>query len=240
MRNLVLALTVLLACSSCGLLSTKATDEAKADAAKIEAAKPEAAKAPEVVPPTEKSTDGWVSLFDGTTMNGWKPNENNTSWSVKDGALVCHGERCHLFYIGDDKPFVNFEFQAEVMTTPGSNSGIYIHTQYQDTGWPKYGFEVQVNNSQADPQRTGGLYAVVPVNEPPAKDNEWFTMNIKVEGKHATIQVNGKTLVDYTEPADKKPGEDFTRVFDKGTFALQAHDPGSMVYYKNLKVRRLP
>src|SRR3989304_3935389 len=84
--------------------------------------------------------DGWVSIFDGKTFNGWRASENKDSWKVEGGALVCHGPRSHLFYTGDAKPFVNFEFKCQVMTTPGSNAGIYFHTKYQDEGWPKYGY----------------------------------------------------------------------------------------------------
>jgi hypothetical protein len=70
--------------------------------------------------------DGWTSLFDGKSLNGWKANENPESFKVEEGAIVAQGNRSHLFYTGDDKPFINFEFKAEVMTLPGSNSG-YSH-----------------------------------------------------------------------------------------------------------------
>ena len=183
--------------------------------------------------------DGWVKLFDGKSMKGWKANENKKSWSVEDGALVCHGPRSHLFYMGADKPYVNFEFKADVKTTPGSNAGIYFHTKYQESGWPKAGFEAQVNNSHGDPKKTGSLYAVVDVLKAPAKDGEWFTQHIIVRGKRIIIKVNGKTLVDYTEPADKKPGKGFARMIDRGTFAFQAHDPKSKVYFKNVMAKRL-
>ena len=186
------------------------------------------------------AADGWVDLFDGKTLNGWKINENPNSWSVKDGCMVANGDRSHLFYVGDEKPFVNFELEVVAMTLPNSNSGVYFHTKYQDSGWPKYGFEMQVNNSHPDPQRTGGLYEIAKVPNPPSKDNEWFTLYLKVEGKKITVKDNGQTVVDYTEPEGQKPGEEFTRVVDQGTFALQAHDPGSTVKYKSIRVRRLP
>ena len=125
-------------------------------------------------------------------------------------------------------------------TLPGSNAGIYFHTKYQETGWPKYGYEAQVNNTHGDPKKTGSLYAVKNVYEAPAKDNEWFDYYIKVDGKHILIVVNGKTCVDWTEPADRKPGKDFTRILDQGTFCLQAHDPNSTVYFRNIQVKRLP
>ena len=81
--------------------------------------------------------EGFVSLFDGKTFHGWKTAvEHSNTWKIEDGALVARGDRCHLFYMGDSKPFKNFELKAEVMTEPGSNGGIYIHTKYQENGWP--------------------------------------------------------------------------------------------------------
>jgi hypothetical protein len=185
--------------------------------------------------------DGWVSLFDGKSMKGWKANENKETWKFEKGNLVCDGPRSHLFYIGSDKPFVNFEFKAEVMTTPGSNAGIYFHTRYQENGWPKYGYEAQVNISHGDPKKTGSLYGVVNVSNPPAKDNEWWTQHIIVKGKHIEIKINDKTVVDYTEPANQKAtSNQFERRLASGTFALQGHDPKSKVYFRNIRVKRLP
>ena len=136
---------------------------------------------------------------------------------------------------------MNFEFKAEVMTTPGSNGGIYFHTRYQEDGWPKYGFEAQVNISHGDPKKTGSLYGIVDVADPPAKDNEWWTQHIIVKGKQIVIKINDKVVVDYTEPEDAKPTSDgFVRVLSKGTFAFQAHDPKSKVFFRNVQVKRLP
>ena len=189
----------------------------------------------------DEAKDGWISLFDGRSLKGWKASENKESWKVEDGALVCDGPRSHLFYVADDKPFVNFEFKADVMTTPGSNAGIYFHTRYQDVGWPKYGYETQVNISHGDPKKSGSLYGVVNISNPPAKDNQWYTQHIIVKGRHIVLKINDQTVVDYTEPEGKKASSDgFERRLDKGTFALQAHDPKSKVYFKNLMVKRTP
>jgi hypothetical protein len=154
---------------------------------------------------------------------------------------VCKGERSHLFYQGDGKPFKNFHFKADVMTTPGSNAGIYFHTKFQPEGWPKYGYECQVNVSHGDPKKSSGLYAVQDVAKPPVKDNEWYTQEIIVVGKKVTLKINGETMVEYTEPEAKEAfSSDFERRLGEGTFALQAHDPQSTVYFKNLVVKRLP
>jgi len=194
--------------------------------------------APGVAPGAE---EGWLSLFDGRSMDGWKTaTENPDTWKIEDGALVCHGPRCHLFYVGDAAPFQNFHFKAEVMTTPGSNSGIYFHTKYQDVGWPRQGYEAQVNLTHKDPKKSGSLYGVVNVTDPPAKDNQWHTQEVLVEGKRIVIKINGQTMVDYTEPPEKEPGADFRRVLEGGTFALQGHDPGSKVFFRNIRVKKLP
>ena len=191
----------------------------------------------------QKHSKGFVSLFDGKTLNDWKVGDNAASFTVDSGMIIAHGPTAHLFYNGpvQDHNFKNFHFKAEVKTTPGSNSGIYFHTAYQESSWPSKGYEVQVNNSHTDWRRTGSLYAVQDVKEVYAKDNVWFTEEFIVKDKHVTIKVNGKVVVDYTEPADvQRPADMKDRVFSSGTFALQGHDPNSKVYFKNLQVQILP
>lgn len=190
------------------------------------------------------NAEDWVRLFDGKSLKGWKANENTDTWKIEDGAMVCHGERSHLFYVGDDKPFVNFEFKCDVMTTPGSNAGIYFHTQYQDEGWPKFGYECQVNVTHRDPKKSGSLYAVENVDADGLKnlikDDEWYTQHITVRGNKITLKINDKVVVEYTEPKDKEAfGKNFERMLNKGTFAFQGHDPDSKVYFKNVMVKRL-
>lgn len=186
--------------------------------------------------------DGWVSLFNGKNLDGWKVGANASSFSVVDGAIQVAGPRAHLFYDGPVKNhmFKNFEFKAQVKTKPGANSGIYIHTIYEEDGWPSKGYEVQVNNSHTDWKRTGSLYNVKDVKETYVKDDEWYTEYIKVEGKHITIKINDKTVVDYEETdADSRTGDMKTRILSSGTFALQAHDPKSVVFYKDIQVKPL-
>ena len=189
-----------------------------------------------------QDSGGWISLFDGKTLAGWKVGENSESFSVQDGAIVANGDVAHLFYDGDvnQHNFKDFEFSAEVKTTPGSNAGIYFHTQYQEKSWPSKGYEVQVNNSHTDWRRTGSLYGIDDVREVYVKDNEWYTESITVKGKRVTIKINGKTVVDYTEPDNVQRNKgDEQRVLSSGTFALQAHDPKSKVFFRNIRVKAL-
>ena len=184
----------------------------------------------------------WVSLFDGKTLDGWKVGANPHTFKVEDGMIVVNGNVAHLFYDGplQQHNFKNFELKIDIKTMPGSNSGIYIHTVFQESSWPKKGYEVQVNNSHTDWRRTAGLYAVQDVKEAPVKDEEWFTMHIKVKGKHITVKVNNKLITDYTEPDDVKRETGMEgRVLSSGSIALQGHDPKSKVFYKNIMLKVL-
>lgn len=179
-------------------------------------------------------TNEWVSLFDGRTLEGWSAAENPSTFQVEDGKIVVYGNRAHLFYDGpvNNHYFRNFEFKASIMTTPGSNSGMFIHTEFQESGWPSKGYEVQVNATHTDWRKTASLYAVQDVKIAPHKDNEWFTQHIIVNGKKITVKVNDRVVNEYNEGENGK--------LSGGTFALQGHDPQSKVYYRDVMVKILP
>lgn len=183
---------------------------------------------------------GFKSLMDGKTFNGWKlADENTNTFRIEDGAFVANGKPCHLFYVGDEQPFKNFHLKVDVMTDTNSNGGIYFHTKYQDKSWPKAGFECQVNNTQGDWKKTGSLYDLINLSQSLATDNKWWTQEIIVEGSKVTVKVDGKIALEYNEPPGAQSGKSFGRKLDEGTFALQGHDPKSVVRYKNIRVKRL-
>jgi hypothetical protein len=194
----------------------------------------------------------WIPLQDGKTLAGWKAAERPESWVVEDGAFVSRGERSHLFYVGKvaKHDFRNFEFSAEVMTSSGANSGIYVHTKWQGPGWPAAGYELQVINSNPpaetmngyiEHKMTASIYAVRNNWTAPARDGEWFNYRIRVVGKTIQTFINDRLICEYAEPADAYRAPDkLGRLLGSGTFALQAHDPGSVVKYRNMKVKILP
>lgn len=180
----------------------------------------------------------WVSIWDGETLDNWRASENPESFSVEDGKIVVDGPRAHLFYEGQvgDANFTDFELRADVYTYPGANSGIFFHTEYQEEGWPAKGYEAQVNATHSDPRKTGSLYGVNDVMDvAPHVDEEWFTYHIKVEGKDITFSINGETVNEFTEPDDRESSVSLS----SGTIALQAHDPDSRIYYRNIEIKVL-
>ena len=209
--------------------------------------------------------DGFVSIFNGKDLGGWKSNEETPGcFTVEDGALKVSGGRAHLFYVGDDgkAEFKDFELKLKVKTLPKANGGVYFHTVYEDKGWPSKGYECQVNASHKDPRKTGSLYGVsdllvlVPGQQPPKgslenrvrdkapnTDGEWFDYHIIVKCKTITIKVNGETTVEWTEPDGFDPAKALQgmpgRKLGAGTFAIQGHDPESTAFYKDIQVKAL-
>jgi hypothetical protein len=171
--------------------------------------------------------DGWIRIFDGKTLDGWKANDNPESWTVKDGAIVGDGEKSHLFYMKQECE--NCEFKALVKLNHGGNSGMYFRTAW-GPGFPK-GYEAQVNNTHQDWRRTGSLYRLSDVKEQLVQDDTWWTQHIIANGNHIVIKVNDKTVVDFVDTAN---------TYKKGYLALQQHNKGSVVEYKDLMMRLLP
>jgi len=189
--------------------------------------------------------DAWVELFNGRNLDGWRPQAKPDSWKVVDGQLCADGTMCHLFYDGAvrNADFKNFELEVEAMAGPNSNSGVYFHTAYQDTGWPGKGFEIQINNTQVrERKKTGSLYNLRNIYKQFVADNEWFKLNVAVRGKSIQVRLNGMLVVDYVEPTPPliPPGMEKERRLAHGTFALQCHDPGSKAFFRRLRVRPLP
>lgn len=186
-----------------------------------------AAIAVSLLPAQKADSGGWIKMFDGKTLQGWKASERPESWTVEEGAIKGSGQVSHLFWMTEECD--NCEFKANIKLAPGSNSGMYFRTAF-GTGFPK-GYEAQVNNSHTDPKRTGSLYNFVDVREQLIPDNTWWEQHIIADGNHITVKVNGKTVVDYVDEKN---------THSRGHLALQQHDPKSVVWYKDLMYRKLP
>jgi hypothetical protein len=192
---------------------------------------------------------GFTSLFNGKDFTGWKI-ANEASFRIENGAIVANGTAGHAYYDGAFRNhlFKDFELRVDVMTRENSNGGIYILTEFQDKGFPAKGFEVQVNNSyKADRAKTGSLYHVLDTGAPLAKDDEWFTETIIVKGTNIRILVNNQEAINWTQPAGwsgswaAQTRQEFAerKIGTPGTIALQAHDPKSIVLYRNLRIKPL-
>jgi hypothetical protein len=194
--------------------------------------------------PVFAQSGGWVELFNGQNLEGWRQQGKLGLWKVTSGQLCADGPMCHLFYVGPVRQanFKNFDLEIEAMARPNSNSGVYFHTAYQEAGWPSQGFEVQINNSQPrEIKKTGSLYNIRNNYKPFVRDDEWFKLSISIRGKNIQVRLNDILLVDYLEPTPPviPPGMEKGRMLGHGTFALQCHDPESKAFFRSVRVRPL-
>lgn len=199
------------------------------------------------------AADGWLELFNGRDLTGWKTNVHPDSFRVSDGLLRAHctspAQRSHLFYVGDSDDLVKFkDFELIVVFRgePSSNSGIFFHTDMSTRDGKLHlakGYEVNLNNSSGEKQKTGSLYSVATVGDPGIDDTKWTTLRLTVRKKRIVVNLNGKQVVDYTEPDNvQRPPKRSGRLIDPrgGAIALQAHDPESVYFFKAVRIRELP
>ena len=194
----------------------------------------------------------WQSLFNGKDLTGWRANVMPESFTVVNGAIRARAteESAHLFYVGNLKNgfvrFKNFELELMARGEPESNSGIYFHTDFSVRNARNHlakGYEIQLNNTAKEQRKTGSLYGVVDLTQSPVDGTKWFRVRISVQGKRIIVFINETKTVDYVEPAGVKRPKTFAgRVLNPngGAIALQAHDPRSVYYFKDIRVRRLP
>ena len=200
----------------------------------------------------EMKKDGWVAVFDGKTLDGWKtnaaPGGKFGDFKVENGAIVGFGNMNHLYYMEE---LGNFELKIDVKINKGGNSGVYIKSKWQADTWPTTGFELQVNSSHSDPVKTPSLYNIIKIYKAPHGDDEWFTYHLICKGNTLDVRVNNELLYTYVQPAggrrpqgqsqeDPPVTEQNKRIGQKGHIALQQHDPGSTPSFKNIFIKKLP
>lgn len=218
--------------------------------------------------------DGYVSLFNGKDMTGWKmhPETNKgsiasfvekkvdgkvvaivgkvfdkakketkdvTLWEVKDGLLVGGGPMSHIYTEKGD--YKNFRFRVEMKINDKGNSGMFFRAGFRG-GVPK-GYEAQLNATHGDRVKTGSIYpngefgldkfkAVTCIMDKAAhKADEFFIQEVFADGPKLSTFVNGIRQIEWTDPENR---------FKEGHFALQAHDPGSVMTFRKVEVKVMP
>jgi type 1 glutamine amidotransferase len=167
---------------------------------------------------------GWISLWDDT-LNGWIESGGvmdwtapswyggETVWPTVDNAsagesfrldgdtLMVEGSQRNLFYDGRiaGGKFKNFEFKVDVYTSPGSASGVYFHTHYEEDGTPAFGYEAQINASRAGESKTGSLIGASEVKTAAHGDNEWFSGSLR-RGTIGLESVGSDSRVNFRNP----------------------------------------
>jgi serine/threonine protein kinase len=200
----------------------------------------EFSKLTDQVKPSVEAQDGFVQLFNGIDLTGWKTHSQQPgNWRVENGNLVGSGPSAvsHLYTIGDD--YKDFHLRAEARINDAGNSGVYFRASFGPT-WPvddlrfPIGYEAQIYSKPGGQTYTGSLYAgvepVVKVNVRPALPFEWCTLEVIARSNHIVVKVNGITTADYT---------DVKRLYSQGHIALQHNSPQTIVEFRKIEIKEL-
>ena len=192
---------------------------------------------------TPATEPGFTQLFNGKDFTGWKLS-NPAAFTIEDGAIVAKavGMQGHAFYDGPfmEHSFRNFELKVDVMTRNNSTAAYSSSPSSSRKGGPRRGSNPGEQHLHQGSGQDRQPVSRVGIKEQLVKDDEWFTEHIVVQGDMITVKVNDKQTVNWTQPKEWAGSPDFAkRVLSPGTVALQAHDPNSTVYYKNIRIKPL-
>jgi hypothetical protein len=195
----------------------------------------------------KEKADGFVALFNGTDLTGWKQfGSTKEVWKVDDGMIVCQGKGGG--WLGTTRDYADFELRLEYRLKPAGNSGVYIRAPTE--GWiSRAGMEIQILDDFHPKyanldfyQYTGSIYHVVaPTRRASKKAGQWNAMTIRAKGREVRVILNGKTIVAADldrarkdpEVAKEHPGLARTT----GRIGLQSHT--DRVEFRNIRIKAL-
>lgn len=196
--------------------------------------------------PSPADEEGFVSLFDGKTLDGWTLSRpRGEGYMVRDGLLICpEGGGGNLF---TEKEYANFVFRFEFRLREGSNNGVGIRAPLEgDAAYA--GMEIQILDDYAPKysnlkpwQFHGSLYGVVPARRGALKPpGEWNQQEISAIGRRIKVTLNGHTTLDVdldtvTDPEilQKHPGLQRER----GHIGFLGHN--DYVEFRNIRIKNL-
>lgn len=173
--------------------------------------------------PSEDLSVGWIRLFDGQSMIGWR-NAGNANWRVEDGALVAN--------VGDpgllctSVRFSDFELMLEYRGTDTTNSGVFLRTPAVPKDPAKDCLELNIAPPD-NPFPTGSLVGRVKVSEQvdEPESGEWHSLHALVDRERIQVWVNGQQSVDYND----------TTNLTAGLIGLQFRE--SSIRFRNIQIR---
>ncbi len=171
--------------------------------------------------------NGWISLFNGTDLNGWK-NNGQEKWVVDNGSILGESTVGHYGYLTTEKTYGDFSLRLKFKPETDGNSGVFTRSRITGDS-PKTGPDIEGMQVEVDPTRhTGGIYESgrrgwvampSPACESAIKPRDWNDLEIAEEGHHYVTRLNGVPCVDYIDPDPK---------FTDGVIGLQLHTGGGV------------
>jgi hypothetical protein len=174
-----------------------------------------------IAPKAVSQESGWITLFDGKSMDGWSP-VGESNWHIEDGVLIADklGSK-ELAYLVNSNSYKNFIVRVEFWSSDDANSGIYFRCLDPKKPTDRTCYEANIFDQRPDPSYgTGAITRYVEVNPMPKAGGKWNTIEITAKGRDITVVLNGQTT------ATLRNG-----MFDEGPIALQ-HGAGAIKFRK--------
>ena len=212
----------------------------------------------------KEKQQGWQLLFDGKDLKGWHSylkDKPGKAWQVQNGSIVLiknnKSSDKDFADLVSNAEFENFDLKLEWKLKPCGNSGImfYVHESAEFKDTYETGPEMQVADRDCSPDskelmhRGGVLYDLVPVDtETVTKGGEWNKVEIISNKGHLQFFLNGHKVVDthmwddhWKELVAKSKFIEMPRfaTFHKGHIAFQGTEPDTMVWYRDIRIRKL-
>jgi len=182
---------------------------------------------------------GWVALFNGKDLSGWKKN-GDEKWIVEQGTILCQSTANKYGYLTTEKTYRDFTLRLMFKGEAAGNSGVFVHAKIMGID-PQHGPDIEGMQVEVDPspgKHTGGLYESggrgwvaqpTPEGEKALKPADWNELEVSVRGAHIVTQLNGAKVVDFTDSAPK---------FTDGVIGLQIHTGGGVkVRWKDISIK---
>jgi len=171
----------------------------------------------------EELAEGWISLFDGETLFGWRA-ANNSDWQVADGAITATEGDPGLLHTTSQ--FGNYVLKVDFRSVAGGNSGVFLRTSPKPTDVTSRCYEVNIADVGTNDFPTGSIVERQ-AGTKPHDSTEWQSMELTADGPRITIKVDGETTLKYTDP---KP-------LGRGYIGLQFR--AGKIQFRNIKLRPL-
>jgi len=186
--------------------------------------------------PAEK---GWVPLFNGKDLSGWK-NNGAEKWVVEDGTILGESTVGKYGYLTTEKTYRDFVLRLRFKCETDGNSGVFTRSRITGES-PGTGPDIEGLQVEVDPrEHTGGIYESggrgwialpSPAGERAIKPRDWNDLEIAVEGRHAVTRLNGVQIVDFYDPTPR---------FTDGVIGLQLHTGGGVkIRFKDIYIQEI-
>ncbi|MEM7415294.1 MAG: DUF1080 domain-containing protein [Gemmatimonadota bacterium] len=173
--------------------------------------------------PSPTSAQEWITLFDGSSLDGWTA-VGDANWELGDGAVTADSGAGFLV---SAESYSDYELRIEFWVDEPANSGIYMRCADPERLTDRTCYEANIFDTRADQTyRTGGLVHIAAPSAVINVGGQWNTYEIRAEGNRVIITLNGTQLVDATDDQ-----------LSEGPIGLQY--AAGVVRFRNVQIREL-